>query len=322
MTPTIYTSAYSTRHDTGAGHPENAARITALAELFTTPPFKDWEQKTATPADLDTILLAHDENYVFNLQDKTPDQGLVYLDGDTVLSPHSYDAALHAAGAVIDAVDDVCGHDGSHKAFCAIRPPGHHAEPTHALGFCLLNNIFIGARHAQEKYQEKYGIQKIAIVDFDVHHGNGTETMCRAHNKKHPDKPIFYISTHGHPLFPHGINGAGDPAQNDATTLNIHLPDQCNSTAFQNLYENQVFPALNAFKPELLMLSSGFDAHKDDPLAHTALKTEDYGWLTQKLCGIAAKYTQNRVISVLEGGYNIPALVGSVAAHLQELAAR
>ncbi len=322
MKPILYTSTKSAQHDTGTGHPESPARIHALEELFQTAPFKDWPQKTASAADLDTILLAHDENYIFDLQDKTPDHGLFALDGDTVLSPASYDAALHAAGAVCNAIDDImrppaCGHDGTQnaRAFCSIRPPGHHAEPTHALGFCLMNNIFIGARHAQKKH----GIKKIAIVDFDVHHGNGTETMCRAHNIAHPDKPIFYISTHGHPLFPHGIVKGGDPAQNDATTLNIHLPDKCSSTQFRTLYEKQVFPALENFAPDLLMLSAGFDAHKDDPLASACLETEDYGWLTQKLCDIAAKYSQKRVISVLEGGYDIPGLTASVTAHLQKL---
>lgn len=316
MKPILYTNPLSLRHDTGAGHPESSARIEALNALFQTAPFKDWPQKTAHAADLDTILLAHDENYIFDLQDKTPEQGLFYLDGDTVLSPDSFEAALHAAGAVCNTVDDICGHDGKSKtprAFCASRPPGHHAEPTHALGFCLMNSIFIGARHAQETY----GIKKIAIVDFDVHHGNGTETMCRAHNAAHPDSPILYISTHGYPLFPM----SGDPAQNDATTLNIHLPDKCASAAFRALYDNQVFPTLHNFAPDLLMLSAGFDAHKDDPLASSCLETEDYRWLTAQLCYIAAQHSQNRVISVLEGGYDIPALNASVIAHLQALSA-
>lgn len=316
---TIYTSEYSTRHDTGVEHPENVARIIALEELFASAPFKDYPQKIARAADLDTILLAHDEDYIFDLQYKTPEQGLHHLDGDTVLSPDSYDAALHAAGAVIDAVEGIMRprvypHDAlqNARAFCSIRPPGHHAESNKALGFCLLNNIFIGARHAQEAN----GIKKIAIVDFDVHHGNGTEAMCRAHNAAHPDKPIFYISTHGHPLFP----STGDPSGNNETLLNIHLPEQCNSTQFRDIYKKLVFPALNSFKPELLMLSSGFDAHKDDELANSALKTEDFGWIARKLCDIAAKYCQNRVISVLEGGYDIPSLTNSVAAHLKELA--
>ncbi len=319
MKPTIYTSRFSTRHDTGHGHPESPARIEMLEKLFAAAPFKDWPQKQSKPADLDQIMLAHDEDYIFDLQDKTPDHGLVSIDGDTILSPDSYNAALHAAGAVCQAVDDIlddgcaecppaCGHDDIKRAFCATRPPGHHAEPDKAMGFCFFNNIFIAARHAQEQYS----IKKITLIDFDVHHGNGTETMCRTHNKNHPEKPILYISSHGHPLFPM----SGDPTKNDKTTLNIHLPDGCTSDQFRKLYDTQVFPELNDFKPELLMLSSGFDAHRLDPLAPMMLETEDFSWVTQKLCELADKHAQGRVISVLEGGYELESLKECVHAHL------
>ena len=324
----IYTSPFSARHNTGENHPENAARLEILQELF-----DDYPQASARPATLDQIMLAHDQDYIYGLQDKTPDHGLAYLDGDTILSPDSYDAALYAAGAVCQAVDMVvlderppaCGHGALNKparqpkksygafkkAFCAVRPPGHHAEPGHAMGFCLFNNIFIGARHSQEAH----GLKRIAIVDFDVHHGNGTETMSRAHNKNHPHQPILYISSHGYPLFPM----SGDPAENDNTTLNIRLPDGCTSAAFRRLYETRVFPALRTFKPDLIMLSAGFDAHQDDPLANIALKAEDYGWLTDELCQIADKIAKSRVISVLEGGYELTALKECVRRHLQAL---
>lgn len=317
MKPAIYTSHYSKRHDTGHGHPENAARMDALEELFAEDIFTDWPRENVRAAELEQIILAHSEDYVFDLQEKTPDHGLAAIDGDTVLSPDSYDAALYAAGAVIQAVDMVasgerppaCGHDGIKKAFCAIRPPGHHAEPTYAMGFCLFNNIFVGARHAQEAH----GFKKIAIIDFDVHHGNGTETMTRAHNTTHPDKPILYISSHGFPLFPM----SGDPTQNDSTTLNIRLPDGCGSAGFRKLYEDQVFPALKSFTPDLLMISAGFDAHKDDPLASINLETEDYGWVTEELL----KTVPNApVISVLEGGYQPEALKNCARAHLLALA--
>lgn len=319
MTLTIYTSPLSMKHDTGHGHPESPARLVMLESLFET---LNLPVKQAKAADLETILLAHTEEYIFDLQDKTPDHGLTAIDGDTILSPDSYDAALYAAGAVCDAVDDIFSNDeddnhagspsGLH-AFCAIRPPGHHAEPNAAMGFCLFNNIFIAARYAQEKY----GVKKIAIVDFDVHHGNGTQTMTRAHNAAHPDKPIFYISSHGYPLFPM----SGDPADNNDTLLNIRLPDHCGSEDFRHLYEPQVFPALETFAPDLLMLSSGFDAHKDDPLAPIMLETADYAWLTRRLCDIADKYTNGRLISVLEGGYHLEALKDCVHAHLRELSA-
>ena len=316
MKPIIYTSPYSDRHNTGDGHPESPARITALEELFQTAPFNDFPQKQSTQADLEHILLAHDEDYVFDLQDKTPDQGLFYLDGDTILSPNSYEAALYSAGAVINAVDDVMAEDST-SIFCATRPPGHHAEPNQALGFCLFNNVFIGARYAQEKY----GVKKIAIVDFDVHHGNGTETMTRRHNKTHPDKPILYISTHGHPLFPDGIHGTGDPEDNSDTLLNIRLPNNCESDEFRNTYETQVFSHLEQFKPEILMISAGFDAHIDDPLANMRLNHDDFAFLAQKTNQIAKKHCKNRIISVLEGGYNIPALTKSVQAYLEEFTA-
>ena len=307
MKPILYTSSYSDRHLTGSGHPESPLRLGILEELFQTTPFDDWPQKTATPATQNQIIRAHTQDYIFKLQDLVPDHGLATIDGDTVLSPDSYDAALHAAGAVCNAVDDVLNQE-SQKAFCAVRPPGHHAEPHTAMGFCLLNNIFIGARHAQEKH----GIKKIAIVDFDVHHGNGTETMCGNHNVQTSDAPILYISSHGYPLFPM----TGDPADNSDTLLNIRLPDGCASETFRDLYSAQVFPALEAFEPDLLMLSAGFDAHQNDPLAPINLTTEDYGWVTEELAKIAEKHAKGRIISVLEGGYDLIALKESVQAHL------
>ncbi len=310
MKPIIYLSDYSQKHDTGEGHPENAARIKVLEDLFSEAPFNDWQQINARAATLDQILLAHNEDYVFDLQDKTPEHGLVHLDGDTILSPHSYDAALHAAGAACQAVDDILNNK-TKKAFCATRPPGHHAEPNTALGFCLLNNIFIAARHAQETYD----INRIAIVDFDVHHGNGTETMTRRHNAICSNQPILYISTHAQGIFPM----TGKPEDNSDTLLNIYLPHDCGSEEFRQIYQNEVFPTLKDFKPDILLLSSGFDAHKDDPLAAINLETEDYGWLTRHLCDIADQYAKGRLISILEGGYHLDALKSCVRAHLEEL---
>ena len=329
MKTTIYTSPYSKKHDTGDGHPENTKRIEILGNLFTEPPFKDCPRVISAPATLDQILYAHNEDYVFDLQDRVPEHGLTSIDGDTILCPDSYDAALYAAGACIQAVDDVCTDSNNGystdspsglpawrqskttKAFCAIRPPGHHAEPNTALGFCLFNNIFIATRHAQIAHD----IKKIAIVDFDVHHGNGTETMTRRHNATNPDTPILYISSHGYPLFPM----TGDPAQNDDTTLNIRLPDGCNSAQFRALYEAQILPKLNDFDPDLIMLSSGFDAHKNDPLAPINLETNDYTWLTENLCAIADNHCNGRLISILEGGYDLETLKECVSAHLKAL---
>lgn len=327
MKPTIYTSAFSKKHDTGHAHPESPARIEVLEKLFEK---LDYPIKQSQAAKLEQIMLAHTEDYIFDLQETIPDQGLISRDNETILSPDSYDAALHAAGAVCNAVDNIFGNtDGNNtdlpsrlrawqqnkkapRAFCATRPPGHHAEKSHELGFCLFNNVFIGARHAQEKYN----IKKIAVVDFDVHHGNGTENMSVAHNNEYPDKPIFYISSHGYPLFPM----SGDPKDNNETLLNIHLPDHCDSPQFQKIYADQVFPALKSFAPELLMISAGFDAHKDDPLANINLETEDYDWVTENLCNNCPSGTP--VISVLEGGYHLEALKDGVEAHLSALSTK
>lgn len=310
MPLTIYTSPYSLKHDIGSDHPENINRIKTIEKLLKTNTYKEILTKSADQAELDQILLAHDENYVFNLQDKIPETGLSYWDSDTILTPHTYDAALYGAGAACMGIDEIMSGKTT-KAFCATRPPGHHAEPNTALGFCFFNNVFIAARHAQQAHN----IKNIAIVDFDVHHGNGTETMTRRHNVSNPDTPIFYISTHESPLFP----GTGKAEDNNDTLLNIPLKAGTNSEEFRAVHENQVFPALNTFKPELLILSAGFDAHKDDPLASVNLETEDFGWLTTQLCQIAAEHSKGRVLSVLEGGYNIEALTESVDAHLKAL---
>lgn len=303
----VYTSTFSKKHDTGDGHPENPKRIETIEALLGEPEFSSLKQVNCNPADIEQIFYAHNEDYVFDLQDKTPDHGLASIDGDTILSSDSFDAALYAVGACIQAVDDIC-EEQNKRGFCVIRPPGHHAEPNTAMGFCLFNNIFIAARHAQMAHN----IKKIAIIDFDVHHGNGTETMTQRHNAQNPDQPIFYISTHGYPLFPM----TGDPADNDETTLNVRLPEYCDSEEFRDIYTNHVFPALHQFKPELIMLSSGFDAHKLDQLAPINLETSDYGWLTRELRKIAGTHCQGRLISILEGGYHLEALRDSVEAHL------
>lgn len=308
----IITSPLNHVHNTGAGHPENSERLAALSDLFQSAPFCDWEQSQSSAAALEQIEYAHSEDYIFSLQDLTPDAGLTYLDGDTILSPQSYDAALCAAGAVCNSVDYVLGNDSPtpHRAFCAVRPPGHHAEIDRAMGFCLFNNIFVGARHTQEKW----GVQKVAILDFDVHHGNGTQNMTKAHNaqNKNIDKPIFYLSTHAYPLFP--MSGIAE--DNDDLTLNHHLPPQCSGAEFRAIYESHILPALADFKPDLLMLSSGFDAHKDDPLATMNLQDSDYGWLSDR---IVTQHPSIPLISVLEGGYHIPSLTRCVAAHLNAL---
>ncbi len=305
MTLTLYYHETSLAHDTGAEHPENIRRMEALRALFGEEPYKNLPRGAVQKAAEEQILRAHPYTYLQKLQKAVPQSGYALLDADTILSPASLDAAFYAAGAACAAVDDVM-EGKTRRAFCAVRPPGHHAEPERAMGFCLFNNIFIAARHAQEAH----GTGKIAIVDFDVHHGNGTDAMTRRH-----DGSIFFISSHQHPLWPM----TGLEEDNEDCVMNLILPAASGSERFRTLYETKVFPALNRFAPELVLISAGFDAHRDDPLAQLALETEDFGWVTRELCAIADRHAQGRVISVLEGGYNIAALRESVAAHLDGL---
>jgi acetoin utilization deacetylase AcuC-like enzyme len=215
------------------------------------------------------------------------------------------EAALHAAGAVCQAVDD-CFTGKIDRAFCAVRPPGHHALAGEAMGFCLFNNAAIGAMYAMSKY----GAERIALVDIDVHHGNGTEAFAREH------EGIFFISSHQWPLWP----GSGRGDDNiEGRILNIPLPPGSGPREFRRAYKEQVFPALEEYGPELILISAGFDAHRDDPLAGLNLMDEDYGWITGNICDIAERHCGGRVISTLEGGYNLDALKRSVAAHLRAL---
>ena len=304
MKTTIYTHESGLYHDTGA-HPECAGRLRALHELFGREPYAALPRGHMRMAEEEEILRAHSYAYLEFVRNSIPDTGHAGLDSDTIISPGSWNAALYAAGAVCAAVDDVAAGK-TRRAFCANRPPGHHAEPERAMGFCLFNNIFIGARHAQERH----GLGKIAIVDFDVHHGNGTDSMTRRH-----DGSILFISTHQYPLWPM----SGLEMDNDESVMNFTLPENSGSESFRTLYEQKIFPALARFAPDLLMISAGFDAHRDDPLAGLNLETADFRWVTERLCGIANDTAQGRVISVLEGGYNLNALQDCAAAHLDGL---
>lgn len=307
MVTTIYTHESGLLHDTGFSHPERADRLRVIYDLLNEKPFSAFPRVLAKPASEDRLTLAHPYNYVTRIEDAIPDRGHALIDSDTVLSPGSLTAALHAAGAVCDAVDDVIAGKTT-RAFCPMRPPGHHAEPAVSMGFCLFNNVFIGARHAQDKH----GIEKVAIVDFDVHHGNGTDAMTRRH-----DGSILFISTHQYPLWPM----TGLEEDNEECVLNFTMPPESGSDLFRKIYMEKVFPALNDFAPDLLLISAGFDAHKADPLAQINLVEEDFQWATEELCKIADRHAGGRVVSVLEGGYDLDALKSSVAAHLLGLSA-
>lgn len=331
----IYTNPAGFNHDTGPGHPEQIARLETVLSLFKEKPFSDLPLIECHEDDTAPLLYAHPQSYIDAIMDSGPDSGYAQIDADVIMSPGTWQAAVTAANTLCRAVDDVMAGKCA-RAFCAVRPPGHHAEPGRAMGFCFFGNIFIGARHAQEKY----GARRIAIVDFDVHHGNGTEDMVRR------AEGIFFISSHQMPLYP----GTGDPQDNilppglspspslrggesdeaiqnpetgqnsESYILNIPLPPGTGSAAFRKIYEEKVFPALENFRPELLMISAGFDAHGDDPLAGLNLTEDDYFWVTEKLCALADKYSGGKVISTLEGGYNLKALKASVAAHLKAMA--
>ena len=303
---TLYIPREGLEHQTGTGHPECPERLEAILSLLEKAPYIALPRVNPDEASLKFIRRAHDERYIERLEEAIPDRGQAYLDNDTVISPGSWTAALTAAGGVCQAVDDIINTKTT-RAFCAARPPGHHAFPDHAEGFCLFNNIFVGALHAQAK-----GLRKIAIVDFDVHHGNGSDAMARIHEN------VFYASTHQWPLYP----GTGLPEDNiPGRIMNVPMSAGDGSIRFREIYEHQILPAVRSFCPDLLMISAGFDAHKDDPLAQINLETSDFGWITAELVKIAHECCGGKIVSVLEGGYNLAALSNSAAAHLNALGA-
>ncbi len=257
----------------------------------------------ATRATREQLSRVHAAAYVEAIERAAPSSGLRYLDPDTALNRHSVEAALHAAGAVVNAVDLVCGGEYM-TAFCAVRPPGHHAESGRAMGFCVFNNVAVGAAHALAVH----GLSRVAIVDFDVHHGNGTEEMYS------DDEHVLMVSTFQYPLYPY--SGVDNPAPN---MVNVPLAAGSGSAQFRAAVTDRWLPALDAFEPELIVISAGFDAHRDDPLAGLAFTEDDYAWVTQQLMAVARRYASGRVVSSLEGGYALSALGRSAAAHVREL---
>ncbi len=307
MTTALFSHPACLGHDTGPGHPERAARLTAILEALSAPEFAALDRREAPRAEPGQIALAHDPEYVTELLRLVPTGGHLSMDGDTLLSPGSGEAALHAAGAVMAAVDLVVA-GGASNAFCAVRPPGHHAERDMAMGFCVFNNVALGARHARSAHE----IKRVAIVDFDVHHGNGTQHIFAA------DASVMYASTHQMPLYP----GTGAKSERGIGNIcNAPLPPYADGAAFREAIEETILPALDRFRPELLMVSAGFDAHRADPLANLELETEDFAWVSEKLVHLAAQHCRGRIVSTLEGGYDLDALAEGACAHVAALMA-
>lgn len=303
----IYTNPAGLTHDTGSGYAESIARLEAVLSLFDETPFDSLPVIPCNDEDTSLLLYAHPQRYIEKIADMCPDEGFLELDNEYVMSKNTYKAAVTAANTVCRAVEDVMAGKCD-RAFCAVRPPGHHTMPEEPLGYCFFGNVFIGARHAQEKC----GAKRIAIVDFDVHHGNGTDKMVKSAEN------MFFVSSHQAPLYP----DSGYPEEDiPGKTLSIPLPPGSGSAEFRKAYEEKVFPAIDAFKPDLIMISAGFDAHKADPLAELNLVEDDYFWVAEKLVALAVKHCGGKIVSSLEGGYDIKALKASVAAHLMALAA-
>lgn len=292
-------------HETGNGHPECPDRLRVISKTLDQPDFAKLIRMSPPMGTEQQVGLIHPLEYIQRLRAVVPEEGLVYLDADTVLSPGTAQAAFRAVGAVCGAVDQIMANKAD-NAFCAVRPPGHHAEPTRAMGFCLFNNIAVAAEYALQHYQ----LERIAIIDFDVHHGNGTQAAFY-HQPK-----VLYASSHEMPHYP----GTGHLTETGVgNIINVPLAAGDTGTKFRAKYEGVILPALHQFRPDLVLLSAGFDAHKDDPLASISLVEDDYRWVTQALIDIANHHCKGRIISVLEGGYNLKALADSVAAHVKTL---
>jgi acetoin utilization deacetylase AcuC-like enzyme len=287
------------------GHPERADRLRAIDAALAVPAFKGLKREKAPRAELSQIERLHPKAYVEMVQAEIPKQHHNWLDPDTVVSPGSWEAVLRATGAVIHAVDQVAGGEAD-NAFCAIRPPGHHAEPSRAMGFCLFNSVAVAALHARAAH----GAERVAVVDFDVHHGNGTQDAFWT------DKDLFYGSTHQMPLFP----GTGALDETGAGNIfNAPLKPGDDGEVFRAAFTDRILPALDAFAPDFLLVSAGFDAHLRDPLAQIRLLEADFAWVTEKLLEAAAKHSGGKLVSTLEGGYDLDALAASTAVHVTAL---
>ena len=292
------------QHDTGPGHPERIERLRAILDRLNPDDYPDLERIEAPCATREQLLYVHDADYVEDIFAAIPRHGYAQLDPDTVISPASGEAALRAAGAMCAGIDAVVAGK-TKRVFCAVRPPGHHAERHRAMGFCLFNNIAIGAFHALQTH----GIDRVAVIDFDVHHGNGSQQMLA-------DRPEFvYASTHAYPFYP----GTGDNRRTSHNIRNVPLGPHTDSEEFRHRFQEDLVPFVADFSPHLILVSAGFDAHRADPLAHLELETEDYRWATEQIVWLADCHAEGRIVSTLEGGYDLRALADSAAAHVEAM---
>jgi acetoin utilization deacetylase AcuC-like enzyme len=306
MATALFTHPDCSLHEMGAGHPESPQRLKAiLAALEASGLAAKLAVREAPLAQREHLERVHDAAHVDLVFGAAPQRGYAYLDPDTSMNPKSLSAALHAAGAVVSATDMVMAGEAK-NAFCAVRPPGHHATPDRAMGFCIFNNVAIGAMHAIEAH----GLERVAILDFDVHHGNGTESAF------HEDPRVMLCSTFQHPYYPY--SGADSGNQH---IINVPLPAMTGGAGFRDAVTRFWMPALEKFKPEMVLVSAGFDAHRDDPLAYLKLDDEDYRWVTEQLVDLAERHAEGRVVSTLEGGYNTDALGRCVVEHVRVLSA-
>ena len=305
MTTCIFTSNSSIKHDTGPGHPECPERIPAILTGLKKIQSQKLIWKEIGSFDEKYIELTHSKKYLEKINQSFPKEDLVFLDGDTIVSRGSKKAAYDAVGAIINAIDAVMNQEFD-NAFCVVRPPGHHAEKEQAMGFCIFNNVAVGATYLLEKYK----LDKVAIIDFDVHHGNGTQDIF------YNEKKVLYISSHQFPFYPG--TGSKDEIGKFNNILNIPLKAGTVSEEFFNSYK-KVYDKLNEFRPQFILLSAGFDAHKNDPLANVNLESRDYYILTKEIMKIAKKICSNKIVSILEGGYNLSAIQESAKYHVEAL---
>ena len=306
MTTAFFTHDDCENHVTPMGHPEQVARLNRIRARLDAPEFAGLDRRECPLGTDADIGLCHPQAYIDQIIAAEPASGTRRLDEDTHMSPGSMQAAHRAVGGAVAAVDAVLA-DEVKNSFVAARPPGHHAETALMMGFCLFGNVAIAARHAMERH----GLSRVAVVDFDVHHGNGTQDLLWNESR------ALFFSSHQMPLWP----GTGAPEERGAhgQIHNLPLPPESDGAHMQRVYEAEVFPKIDAFAPELILISAGFDAHAADPLANLNWREKDFVWLTEKLCALAAKHCEGRVVSVLEGGYDLDALSESAAAHVSAL---